>query len=700
MSLHPDPVVPAQHSTPESADGEPVRPGLSTLDAVALGLVLLVALLGWTSLGLAHAGVHSGVGAVLITLVVLGAGAALLVRGGLRLRPDVPGLAAAAAAAAVMAALAFPGFSYGVADKDPGGYVTHAAEIARTGDYSFTDPVLSARLDGAPLPVQLASPGARLPGVWLRGPQEDGLVVPQFYHLWPALLATSLDLGGYSALRGLVALMGVLSVVVLVALLRRVGDALFPERTGRWWSPGVVAGLSGGLLLATNMLQVWQTRYPTTEVLAQALYLAALLGIVLAVQTGRRTPAALAGLCVGVGWLNRPDGLLLVLMAAGTGAALVALRRWDARSWWFLAGLAVVTPHALLQAYRLALFYSNANGIPSLPKVVALVAVLFLVAGALRLVLGRSVLEPLQRLLEQRRAQVAVGLAVCAVMAGLLVVGFLRRRLFGIDYFDYNGRNLRSYDEQVLRRLSWFLTLPGFALMGLGLAAVALRRWVASAWVVVLPTLALFPLYAYSARNSSRMLWWSRRYVPTVLPGVVVLIALVLTFAFFSSRRGRAVLAPLAGLSLAGLLAVFLSQSVPLRRHDEWKGSFEASARISALSGEQQGLYLWDTLRTNNATALFATPVWLARGEVSVLLPSLPERRNEVLAQYRQAFPDMPVFVVGAKQTVPVGVDPAVLQPVDDFSLSLPMWDESDAERPRAAHRVPVSVSVWRVQGT
>ncbi len=676
------------------------RPALTALDAVALGSLVTVALLGWVSLALAHTGLHSGVGAVAITAAVLLAAGAVLVRRGLRFASDGPGLAAAAAAAAVMAALAFPGFSYGVADKDPGGYVTHAAEIARTGDYSFVDPVLSARIDGKPLPVQLASPGARMPGVWLRGPETDGLVVPQFYHLWPALLATSLDLGGYDALRALVSLMGVLSVLVLVALLRRVGDVLWPERTGRWWSPGVVAGLCGGLLLATNLLQVWQTRYPTTEVLAQALYLGALLGIVLAVQTGRRGPAALAGLFVGIGWLNRPDGLLLVLLAAGTGAALVALRRWDARSWWFVAGLAVVTPHALLQAYRLALFYSNANGIPSLPKVVALVVGLFVVALVLRLVLGRVALDPLQRLLEQRRPQVAVGLAVCSFAAVLLVVGFLRTRLFGIDYFDYNGRTLRSYDEQVLRRLSWFLTLPGFALMGLGLAVVALRRWVASAWVVVLPTLMLFPLYAYSARNSSRMLWWSRRYVPTVLPGVIVLIALVLTFAFFSSRRGRAVLAPLAGLALAGLLAVFLSQSVPLRRHDEWKGSFQASARIAALSGDEQGLFLWDTLRTNNATALFATPVWLARGQVSVLLPSLPERREEILALYERAFPDMPVFVVGARQTVPEGVDPAGLTPVDDFTLSLPMWDESDLERPRAAHRVPVSVSVWRVDGT
>ena len=88
---------------------------------------------------------------------------------------------------------------------------------------------------------------------------------------------------------------------------------------------GLVAGLAGGLLLATNMLQVWQTRFPTTEVLAQALYLGALLGVVVALQTGWRPAAGLSpGCCVGVGWLNRADGVLLVVMAVGVGALLLA----------------------------------------------------------------------------------------------------------------------------------------------------------------------------------------------------------------------------------------------------------------------------------------------------------------------------------------------------------------------------------------
>jgi hypothetical protein len=614
-----------------------------------------------------------------------------------------------------------------VADKDPGGYVAHAAEIARTGSYAFVDPLLASGD-----PVQLTTPGARFPGVWVRGSKtadghcgagNDGcLIVPQFYHLWPALLATSYEVGGYGGLFATVPVMGVLSVLLLVAVLRRVADAVLAPRAAEDSAAlergpprglaGLAAAAAGGLLLATNMLQVWQDRFPTTEVLAQALYLGALLGVVLALQTGWRPAAGFAGLCVGVGWLNRADGVLLVVMLVGVGALLLAVRRWDGRAWWAAAGLAVVTPHALVQAYDLARTYTLANAVPSLRVLVAATVGLLVVGGLLG-ALDRPVTralrqapEGLVRLARTRRVQVGLG-ALCVLGAlGLLTLGYLRPRLFGADLFDYNGRRIRSYDEQIMARLTWFVTLPGFALMAAGLAVVALRRWRASVWAVVLPTLVLFPLYAYSARNSTRLLWWTRRYVPTVLPGIVVLIALALAFAVVWRVRvagqQRAVLRLPALVALVGLLAVFLSQSLPLRAHDEWKGSVAITERIAALSGSARGLYLWEPAQgcCVGPTQLFATPVWLAQGELSVLLPLDPAVRAPVIDAYRKSFPDAPVFVVADAPALPAGLSASAVDPVDHFPYALPMWEESDTERPDAARTVRGEVSIWRVRGT
>ena len=605
--------------------------------------------------------------------------------------------------------LTYPGFSYGVSDKDPGGYVSHAISISNTGDYSFIDPVLATKAQDPSFIVQETTPGARFPGVWVRD-YSTGLIVPQFYHLWPALLATAHSAGGQFGLLAAVPLMGVLSILTLCALLRRVGSALLGERAGPRTASaaGLIAAGAGGLLLATNMLQVWQTRFPTTEVFAQALFLGALLGLVVALQTGWRPAAGFAGLMVGIGWLNRADGLLLVLLAVGSGAALVATRRWDSRATWFAGGLLLVTPHALLQAYDLALNYSNANGIPSLSLVTAVVVGCFVLAGLLRLALRRP-LDTAQQALERRRPQVVLGAIVLVGAVGLLVLGFLRPTLFGLAYFDYNDRSMiRSYDEEILNRLAWFVSVPGFVLMVVGLAVVVLRRWSASVWTVVLPTLLLFPLYGYTANNSTRLLWWSRRYIPTVLPGIVILLALAIAFFAVYRYRDRLLTAVPAALVLVGLVAFFLSQTLPLRQHDEWRGSFAVSERIAELSGDERGVYLWefDQGCCAGPTRLFATPVWLQHGELSALLPSDAnlaidgDARRTVIDSYVERFDDSPVFIVARNGMLPEGIDPARAELVDRIQLDLPMWEENDLERPDEVRQIPVDIAVWRVRGT
>lgn len=695
----------------------PARPQLTGLDLLAGGAVLLVGLVSWVSLALAHLGEHSLPAVVALTLAALVTLGLVLRRWRPAVRRDLAGVAVGLGCAAVMVVMSGPGFSYGVADKDPGGYVAHAHAIARVGDHSFVDEALSARLpDGSPLPVQLTSPGARFGGVWIRGAQEDGWIVPQFYHLWPALLATSLDVAGEDGLRATVPLMGVLSVLCLVALTRRVAAQLLggpvgaragpdgpragPDRTD---DPGALAGLvaagAAGLLLATNMLQVWQNRFPSTEVFAQALYLGALLGLVVAIQTGWRPAAGVAGLLVGIGWLNRADGVLVVLMAAGLAALVLAARRVDGRAWWFLGGLGVVAPHAAWQAYDRAAYYSQANGVPSARLLTAaLVTAVVLGAAA-----GR--VAPLSRLLTRavttRRTQVVLGLGVCAVCAGLLALGFLRPRLFGADFFNYNGRIIPSYDEQILRRLSWFLTLPGFALMGAGVAVATLRRWTAATWAVLLPTLFVLVVYGATAKNSTRMLWWTRRYVPTVLPGFLLLVALALAFAFVWRFRGRAPLRLPAVLALGGLLAAFGAQSWPLRSHDEWKGSAQVARQIADLSPGTTGVYLWEGQPCcNKPTSLFAVPVWLTEGELSIRLPDDPANRQRVIDLYKAHFAGRPLYVVADGTDLPRGVDPAAVTPLTNITASLPMWEESDTERPDEPREVAVAIAVWQVTGT
>jgi hypothetical protein len=659
------------------------RAALSAGEAVVGGATLGIALLAWAGLALAQAGRYRLVAA--LALAALAAVVLLVVAwragGAPRLPADRGELAVLAAVALVAVLLFFPGFRYGVG-KDPGAYVSHAIAIARVGSTSLDDPVL----DRSRVPAVAITPEddhGRFPAIWISD-RDPHRVVLQFYHLWPALLASAFELGGYTGLANLTPLCGVLAVLLLTLAVRR--------------AFGLAAAGLAGLLLAANMLQVWQAKYPSSETFAQLLVGGALLGVVVAIQSGWRPAAGLAGLLLGVAYLARPDSLLLLLLAVVAGCALLVTGRFDARAGWFAAGLAITLPHGLYQAYVTARRYTLANGVPDLP--VLLVAV----AGALALALLLRAAAPAigrrtAALLESRRAQRGIGLAVVGVAGVLLLLGFLRPWLFGPVYELSRGRPFRTYDEATMIRLGWFLTLPGFALALAGLALVALRRWRAAAWVLVLPAVLLLPVYAYRAEVAARLMWWTRRFTPVIVPGLVVLIAAALgagvAFAAGPARLRWPVRAASA-VAAALLLVVFAGQSLPLRHHDEHGGSFEVTQRIARAAGGRQGVFLWEhTSSLYDVAYLFGGPVWLQQGQVSALLP---ERADPgYVRSFMRGFPGQPVFLVTRGFAAPQGYAGLGLRPADRITYVMPVWEETYTSRPAKAIAVPLRLSIWRV---
>ena len=575
-----------------------------------------------------------------------------------------------------------PGFAYG-AGKDPGTYVSHAIAIARLGSTTLEDPALDRSRVPA-VEVTREDDRSRFPAIWIADGSPHRVVV-QFYHLWPALLASAFEAGGYTGLANLTPLCGVLAVLLVTLATRR--------------AFGLVSAGLAGLLLAANMLQVWQAKYPSSETFAQLLVSGALLGVIVALQTGWRPAAGLAGLLVGLSYLARPDSLLLVLLAVAAGCALIVTGRFDARAGWFAAGLAVTLPHGFYQAYVTARRYTLTNNVPDLP--VLLVAVV----GALALALLLRRIAPstghrASALLQRRRVQWGIGIAVAGVAALLLLLGFLRPWLFGPVYADGQGRPFRTYDEATLIRLSWFLTLPGFGLALLGLAVVALRRWRAAAWALVLPAICLLPLYAYRAEVAARLMWWTRRFVPVIVPGVVVLMAAALGagVAFAASpARLRWPVRVVSAVAAAFLLAVFASQSLPLRHHQEHGGSFEVTRRIARAAGDRQGVFLWEQSSSLYDVAyMLGGPVWLQQGQVSALLPRTPS--PGYVRSFVGGFPGQPVFLVTRGHAIPRGYAGLGLRAADRITYVMPVWEETYTSRPDSAVGVPLRFSLWQVR--
>jgi hypothetical protein len=669
-----------------AAEPTAARRLLTVAELVILAVAAIVGIVSLASLASAHLGhatlpIIAAVSAVAVVVVIL----VVWRLDRPRVRWDVPGLIPVVAGLVLAAIMMFPGFNYGTGDRDPGSYVEHAVEISRTHSITFFDDLDAAQMKGEIPGAGLGLGRSPWPAMWDQPGGPPGTIFPQFYHLWPALLATAKDVGGFSGLFNAVSLVGVIAVGLAVAVARRLA--------------GLPAAWLTAALLPTNMLEVWQAKYPTAEIFGQLLFMGTMLGVILTIQMGWRTAAAAAGVLLSLSYLERADGIVLVLIGWATLCALLAARRFDRRAAWFAGGLLVLLPYGFYQAYGLAHAYTVSNAIPSLRVIVAAMLAMALL-GAL-IAWQRRGVEALLAWGAKRRTQVWLGSAFVVVCGGLLLLGLLRPRLFGADYAIVRGVSQRTYDEASLIRLSWFFTLPGLVLMLAGIAYVAVGRWRLDRWLIALPATTLLALYCYHVRNSPYLMWATRRFVTSVVPSMVLLIGCGVTLGFIVVRhfmnRGVGVVAVAA--AIVALTVFNLSESWPLRSHDENGGSVEVEKQVAALAGDQRGVFLWQqsTYCCAAPWMLFGGPVMTIADQSSALLPTshVPQALNSYVNHF--AGSGRPVFYVADRNGAPPATPGVTSTKVAEFAGVLPHWAETFDSRPKTTRNYTYSMTVYRL---
>jgi hypothetical protein len=81
------------------------------------------------------------------------------------------------------------------------------------------------------------------------------------------------------------------------------------------------------------------------------------------------------------------------------------------------------------------------------------------------------------------------------------------------------------------------------------------------------------------------------------------------------------------------------------------------------------------------------------------MLPK-PPAQGAYVRSFVRGFPGQPVFVITPGGARPSGYGGLEFVQLDHVTDELPIWEESDIERPSYPRRLPVDFSVWRVVGT
>jgi hypothetical protein len=396
-----------------------------------------------------------------------------------------------------------------IVTRDPASYIQFAAWIAGHGSLPIGQD--TAAFGTASHSLSFASPAFY---------QVGGSIVPQFMAGLPMVLAAGFWLGGVGAAVAMAPILGACAILTFGGLVARL--------VGARWAP------LAALVLALTLPMQFTSRSTYSEPLAAILFLG---GLCLAIDclgtdgVAARVLAGLGGLALGLTFLVRLDGASDILPVIPYCGLLVATRRRQALP--MIGGFALGLVYGVVDGVVLTWPYLQSNRSSVYPLAVIVLAAVILTVAAAWLLRWRGLPQVRARWLPN-------GLAILCVV---IMIGFLVRPYLQVAraqspssfesviaaYQLSIGAPIdpgRLYYELSLHWVFWYIGVPAVVLGTAG-AAILVRRSVRGA----IPAWTL-PLLVFSWAIVSTLYrpaitpdqpWASRRIVPAVLPGFILL---------------------------------------------------------------------------------------------------------------------------------------------------------------------------------
>ena len=519
---------------------------MQAVPALPLGFALV-------AVPLAMVGLFRPLPVVVLTCLAAAAVAALWGPAPLAFRPraQLPAIVALVVVAAVTLGNAKLSSQHVLVDRDPGVYTLTAKWLSSEHDL---------RIDGSREAFG-GDPRTRHHGYGFYADAPGDRIHAQFLHLFPAALAVGDWVGGTFLLTKTNAVIAGLALLMVFAFATRL--------IGGW------AALAAMIALALTLPFLHFARDTYSEMLTMALIFGGLTLLWSARSTVSARRGLVAGLTLGAACMARIDAFVhLAPLALYLGYELFTARDLPAgprraRDRFVAAvaaGLALTATVGLLDGLLFSPSYFDEHR-SELIRTAAGVAVALSAALVARAARGR--LGPRAATIAARRGAIANAGAV--VLVGLAAFAwFVRPHLDPAHTYAENWNRAyvaslqqleglrvdgtRTYAENSMTWLDWYLGPLGLALGVVG-AALLLRRVLRGddhlALAFLLVFLASAVLYLWKPSIYPNHVWASRRFMPVVIPGLMILCFWVLRAAW--RRLGDSVPGRVAVVAVGGV---------------------------------------------------------------------------------------------------------------------------------------------------
>jgi 4-amino-4-deoxy-L-arabinose transferase-like glycosyltransferase len=712
--------------------------GLNWPEVLFLSVFSSVLLSSWLGLLLAELALFS-LWSLLLLLLVYSVGMAVIF--GVRLTwSDIPRLRWdigywLLVIIVVAGLLFFRPFESILGTTDAGVYLGMGVNIARTGAIRARDPLLADLTGGIekellysyrfPYGVELMrffGDGVR---IW---DMEQGMLFSQQNHLYQVWIAIFYSIFGIPVFLYVTPLFGLLGVVGLYFA----GKALFDDKVG----------LLASFLLAINIVQIWFSRWAMSEVVTQFLVLGALYSFVSCVKTSQHVTAhplppdpfgyaqdrrqirrpgldltiqaersgqprcfgLLAGFGLGLAVLSRADGIFLIIPVALYFAYLRLTRKLRLSHLYFFVPFIGLLLHWLTHSllFSRTQFLAIGRALPYFSSIGPLAlggAVLIAALLILAFLNYHKLISALARYAEFGK-WIRPAVAVLIVLLALYAY-FIRPSTSApqMVYYHPAGGMIRTYNEESLVRLGWYVTPLGL-LLALGGLIAMISKETGEGVIFFLGVAMLYGfVFIHSALVNPIHIYWIRRYITVVIPSIMLFISYGL-FQISNIQypistplpRIRAILPIILAIALA---ASFLRTSLALAGEMPYQGTVAQMNRFAGQLSKRAAVILESPLVGDP----FALPLTYLYGRDSFVLQGQgPDNEQFTALVERWRDRGREVFYIAYDGLTRVRSDDYIFSPVGEVALDIPLPDTSFDHLPQGMVHHAYDLEVYKIE--
>ncbi len=517
-------------------------------ETVFVQVLISVLLSSFTGVALALLGCFS---IVILTVVLAALSAVLAAFSGSRIglqpfsRPKLNAATALMAGILILSAVLFSRpFEFIVGGWDPGAYVNTGVNIARTGSFVIHDDFLK---EMSPEDQRVFSHYRnklveKYPGFTITDP-GSGKIVPHFYILYPVWTGIFHSLAGMKLALYVNTVFGIMAVFSIYL----VGKTLFHRN----------AGIIAAFLLAVNIAQAWQARFPTTEIVTQFLIFSGIYMLAVFTSGGRRGFGIIAATCLGLAFFARIDTVLLLpsVFLFFYYRSLSRSIREDIPFTLPLASILLLASVYYLTTARTAARVVT-GGFHFVDRNILVIALTIAIAV---LVIARIFSSRTAGVLRSALSSRVFKLLVMAVVTGLVIYAYFIR-----------PKMVETNDAANLVALGWFLSPFGLLMATVGLLWLTFSGLDDKTAPFFLIALTFSAFLIYRKMINPSYMWAVRRYVPVVIPSSIILTGFLIHK--ISTLSGRVATA-ISYVLVAVVAAHSAVKGTHLFLHNEYEGT-------------------------------------------------------------------------------------------------------------------------------